>query len=1194
YALALNQMRWIESNLFDERLWSEKRSDAFRYVELSVKILYLNALHDEAYALVNVLSVKAKNIQERLKCFTLLKNICVTQGKNFPALVEFGNRLLQELGVRAPVLAAEVNERTQTLKEKLIHHPLFDNPDGIMELPLLKNSKQHRIASLLVDYWEAAYYLADIPLMQWAYLNIVDSSFRYGNSSESTFGYVLFGAQLIGEKNYKKGYAFGEVALKLNGVLRDEIMLPKVHNFVANFINPYVKPLYSNVMLYQKSLQQSKINGDIVFGTWANFLMHFSEYLSGSSLEVLRRKIGDESTFILNSGDEKMISIFNILVHTVHALQEKSEDKSNEEERAIAMWEKDKFYPALAWYGVLKAQNCLIEGAYEEGIRYFERYVHSTANEVIMFPKIRLHFIRALLLLGKETALSEQEDALLRLDLSECEEIMKASPANFKFGRLLLRAEQMKLLKKSWETAKIYDAALEEARKKSDPFFAALGALCASRFWKRIQYEELSRIYLNEAIVSLNQWGAYEAANRLKGVAVPVQSIRLENSSSHSSSIRVEPENFKSLLNSFYAISRAMDQTELINTLMQTILENATASRAILVLLEGGTFSTKARLDFKGGKIEFDTISLNESPRIPQNIVQYAINTGKKVLVTNPAQSGQFQFDEYIKAYKPASCIAIPTSVDGNVLGVLYLENEEIATPLSPESVQTLELLLTQAAIIFRSTALYETLKISEENLNKAQKISHVGSWQYNSATSSIVWSAETYRIYDVEPFSIQIDNDWFFDHLHPQDVHRVLDAVEKALSAQKPYDIVHRILTVKGQEKIVHQRAEVFWEADQQKMSGTIQDITDSAHAEAMISRLNQVVYQNPFSTIITDKYGVIEYVNAQCVKMTGYFEHELLGQKMNIFGSGLHSKAFYAQLWKTIAVDRKMWRGTIVNRMKNNELCDCSSTIFPLFNTNNEITNFVTVQEDITEKNIKDKLFLMQTRQAQMGEMLSMIAHQWRQPLAIISALMNKQRVDIMLEKSTMSDVAQSYEDIEFQVQHLSRTISDFRDFFKPDKEMTRTKSSTIVTKAAALIGHTLKQKNIALDMTHAYDDEYLTFEHEMIQVLLNLIKNAQDAIEEQGIGHAWIKITTDQADDTAVITVEDNAGGIDTNVIDTLFLPYVSTKNEQNGTGLGLYMSKTIIEEHCSGSIAVENTENGAKFTIKIAMKAPHGNI
>jgi PAS domain S-box-containing protein len=359
----------------------------------------------------------------------------------------------------------------------------------------------------------------------------------------------------------------------------------------------------------------------------------------------------------------------------------------------------------------------------------------------------------------------------------------------------------------------------------------------------------------------------------------------------------------------------------------------------------------------------------------------------------------------------------------------------------------------------------------------------------------------------------------------------------------------------------------------------------------EETILRLSRVFAQNPFTTIITSVNGLIQYTNEKSVEMTGYEQEELLGENMSILSSGVYNDGFYEGLWKRL-LDKEVWQGTFVNRRKDGELRDCKSTIFPVLDKNNEILNFVTIQEDITEKNIQDKLFLMQTRQAQMGEMLSMIAHQWRQPLSIISTITTKERVNITLGKNSIEQNIKAYDAIELQIKYLSSTISDFSDFFKPDKEAKLTKGSILVNKAADLLEHDLDKKGEKFELIINQDPQFETFEHEVEQVILNLFKNAEDALLEKKVRDPQITIIIDIEGNQSKVTFMDNGYGIDDEILETLFLPYVSTKDEQNGTGLGLYMSKTIIEEHCQGSLTVCNSdEGGACFVILLPLKGKY---
>lgn len=493
----------------------------------------------------------------------------------------------------------------------------------------------------------------------------------------------------------------------------------------------------------------------------------------------------------------------------------------------------------------------------------------------------------------------------------------------------------------------------------------------------------------------------------------------------------------------------------------------------------------------------------------------------------------------------------------------------------------------------------YSELIKSEKKLNKAQEISHVGGWQLNIATGEIDWSSEVYHIYELEPFSQVIDFDWINAHLYKKDIDMLHNALEKALSEQKDYDLKHRILTVNGNEKFVHQKAEVYWEGNVQKMSGTIQDITKSQYAMEQISRLSQVVDQNPFSTIITDKDGVIQFLNMQAVAMSGYTEQELIGNKMNIFSSNIHPKEFFADLWNTIMVKQEMWRGTIINKMKNGETIDCSSAIFPLFNENHEVTNFVTIQEDVTQQNIKEKLFMLQTRQAQMGEMISVIAHQWRQPLGAIASttidlLMQLQFENFDLNTKEGQQAQSAYFSkrltrIEEFVKNLSTIIDDFRNFYQPNKKSVTTRLDEVISKSLRIIQSSLDNDNIKITKEYSSNQKIELYDNEIVQVLLNLFKNAQDNFIEKKIKNPEITIKT--TDNT--ISISDNGGGIEDSVIERIFEPYFSTKDEKNGTGLGLYMSKTIVEKHHNGRLSVNNLNNGVCFSIELGDIMPIEN-
>lgn len=241
------------------------------------------------------------------------------------------------------------------------------------------------------------------------------------------------------------------------------------------------------------------------------------------------------------------------------------------------------------------------------------------------------------------------------------------------------------------------------------------------------------------------------------------------------------------------------------------------------------------------------------------------------------------------------------------------------------------------------------------------------------------------------------------------------------------------------------------------------------------------------------------------------------------------------------------------------------------------------ILIARDITEKLEEEKLFKMQARQAQLGEMISMIAHQWRQPLAIINAIAAQIRLKELMKETGDPLLIENLIKIEQQCVHLSQTISDYRDLSNPNKEQESVTFSKLVHHAINLLDHTFKNNGIEVHEIIDHDTVLITFFNEVLQVLITLLKNSVDACEENNTRDCKITISIDQNDEYGIITVHDNAGGISSDLINKLFTPYFTTKN--NGTGLGLYMSKMIIEDHCKGLLEVSSEGQETLFTIKL---------
>jgi signal transduction histidine kinase len=242
--------------------------------------------------------------------------------------------------------------------------------------------------------------------------------------------------------------------------------------------------------------------------------------------------------------------------------------------------------------------------------------------------------------------------------------------------------------------------------------------------------------------------------------------------------------------------------------------------------------------------------------------------------------------------------------------------------------------------------------------------------------------------------------------------------------------------------------------------------------------------------------------------------------------------------------------------------------------------------VKEKTEENARKDRMIIHQARLAELGEMIGNIAHQWRHPLTRLSLLLQNLKVFNDRKKLTPEKLSQMLSTANEQIFFMSDTIDNFSDFYKPTLENIVFEARQAYDKVIDIIGYDLAHKNISIECKNNKTIQLFGNPNELAQVFLNLIGNARDALVESEIENAAISMEALVKNKQAIITIKDNAGGIPTGNIDKIFEPYFSTKAEK-GTGIGLYMVRTIIQEKFGGNIGVENDNEGAVFTIHIPL-------
>jgi len=382
------------------------------------------------------------------------------------------------------------------------------------------------------------------------------------------------------------------------------------------------------------------------------------------------------------------------------------------------------------------------------------------------------------------------------------------------------------------------------------------------------------------------------------------------------------------------------------------------------------------------------------------------------------------------------------------------------------------------------------------------------------------------------------------------------------------------------------------------------------------------------------TDVYGIITFVNDEFCKISGYTREELIGKNHNIVRDPSVPASSFKLLWDTIKA-KKTYKSTVKNRKKDGTVFYVNTTVIPILDKNGEIEEFIAIRYDVTkevflkkeleekelqlkqlnkdlEKKVqiqtsqllelnqtlelrvqeeiakneeKQKIMFWQSRLASLGQMLANVAHQWRQPLTQLNLnIYNMKKASLKDDKDEVLDF---YNESKNVIQNMSTTIDDFTNFFKPEKEKKYFDLAQSIQEVKSILEKSMVKEQISIEL-YCENITLLGIPNELSQVIINLIQNAKDAFTENNIIDKKITITTKKVGQFAFIEIQDNAGGIESEIIDKVFEPYFTTKHSSSGTGLGLFMSKMICEQGFNGTINLTNNKNGILITIKIPLE------
>jgi len=856
YALSLNYAQ-IAHRVFTE-LNRDTLADDCNLALLLGRCYYLNNQHDQAKIILQSAFEKAQKIEQKADCYSLIKDILLTEGKNFKEAVELGLDVLGWSEFSETNGELKLQQQIAIIQKKIISSLQHIKVSDLIDAP--QSEEYVHTLSTLSNLWEAAYYDANEMLMLYCVLTSVNISIEHGNCSESAFGYVLYGMTLTLEEDYSQAYEFGRLALDLNKKFDDQLMLPKVVNLFCNYINFHIKPFDDSVALYEESSRVGQNNGDYLFGLWASVFVIWSRYLSGQNLSEVDNRAQELESYVRQTHDDKMVYVYDVLKNIIESLHGKNnaqeEVKITGRPEYLYYWECNNFVPGISWYYLLQGQYYCLMGDYKKAFKLLSRDDLVLTPGIIMFPHSQYYFYKTLSLLrlvnsGKfevtDEYLQQIDESIYRL-----QGWAELCPENFHYQQLLLEAERYCLNGQLWEASSAFNKAIDSAeRYKLLPAMALTNEI-TGLFWLQQKNLKHAVLYLRTSISHYNSWGA---SYKVEALGALLNDIVIQHDNFLMSPPVIDDKpmgdldlyatglDFNSILKFTRTISEEINSNKLLEKTLRIIIENAGADRAALLTYKNNMLCVNTVAEFQDVPVlEKINIPLDDFDDLPKWMIHYVERTEKHLLIADAFKNDINQDEDYINSRGVHSMLCMPVKYKNKLNAILYIENHSSANVFNEQRANILRILLTQLEVSLHNAQLYqslleesqehqqtsEALTLSEKRMRLSHQYANIGVWEWDIQKDDIYWGETIAPMFGLTQSRIDISLNTFMEMVHPEDRQKVESALDVCFNGGG-YLVDHRIIWPDGSVHWVLEAGDITWDENgkPESLLGIVKEIT-------------------------------------------------------------------------------------------------------------------------------------------------------------------------------------------------------------------------------------------------------------------------------------------------------------------------------------------------------------------------------
>ncbi|MDZ8052572.1 MAG: AAA family ATPase [Aulosira sp. ZfuVER01] len=1084
----------------------------------------------------------------------------------------------------------------------------------LLDLPAVTNPEVRAAIELLIILQPPAYIVSDFDLYSFATFRAVRLSIEQGNTAESIKAYVSYGF-LIGliHGQYQRGLEFADLALQLSYKLNNKFQQSRACFILSYAIQVWAKPIQGAAEINYQGFLAGLESGEIIhagYNLYGNILNRLfqGENLSDIALDIDKYWLIGEKLkhdFLLS-----ILAASRFFVNQLsQSLDEPEPDLVKAEQAWVERSEALKSYTALGTYYILQMfRACLIQGC-KPDIHYLteaRKFLNGCAG---FTTSAGYYYYGSLIMCKHYPSLPEAERShvLQQIEINQAQlKIWSESCAeNFLHKYLLVEAERSRIAGKYLEALELYERAITEAKANGYLQEEAIANELAGKFYLNWGKEKAAQGYVQQAYYCYARWGAKaktdELEKRYPQLLKPIlQQQRLnfhpsetiatiaQISTTHSTSI-TDALNFSSALKAAQTISSTIELDQLLASLTHIILENSGAKKCALILPEAQSNWQVKAITFINHQANFiDDIqttinaqTIDNCQDIPKNIINYVKNTQKTIVIDNCQTDIPGIIGEYIYRIQPKSVLCMPIIHQGNLVGILYLENQLISGVFNSDRLEIIQMLSAQAAISLENARLYQ------ESQEKAQQLQQ--SLQQQKTLFKVVTQIRE-----------SLDLDAIFRAV-TQNIRQILNADRVGIY-------------------------QFYLDANYEYGEFIAEDVLPQ-FSSALAVKVQDNCFGENFATLYRQgRICAITDVNSDTVKDC---HRELLAQ-FQVKASLVVPIMQDDEIWGLLCIhqcDRpRHWQPFEIQfaQQVGAQMGVALQQTDLLIETQKQATQLEQTLQHLQQTQLQ---LVQHEKMSALGNLVAGVAHEMNNPLGFIAASLEQaqpiltdiiEHLRLYQESSTHThqqilnhakkiDLDYSLEDLPkiiasmiLACDRLKNISTSLRTFSRADKDykvlfdIHEGIDSTIL-----ILKHRLKankqRPGISIIIDYGNLPKIECFPGQLNQVFMNIIANAIDALDESNTGCEFaeievnpnqIKITTSVENNQVKISIADNAQGMNEEVKQKIFEYLFTTKEVGKGTGLGLATARQIVVDKHAGSLECNSfLGQGTEFIIKI---------